>query len=504
MKKLLLSLGIALMAFATNAQTTIDWTTVSFTGVAEKSATITATDQGFTLTVDQNGGTTKPTKNGTYNDVRCYAGNKITLSSSSNMTSCVFNLSDQGLKRVSSGNTVNTGSLVVNVEAKTITWTGSATSFEITVGASADLGTDGASKAAQLDFNSTVISAGAATTVANPTFTPAAGTYYSAQTVTIDCATASAAIQYSTDGTNYQAYTAPVTVDKTMTLYAKATKDGLTASGVSQADYVISSVESVATIADFLAKNTTGTADKVPYKITGDVTVTYVGVSSSNHYLFVKDATGALQIFSKGEDFPVAYKNGDVISGIEGSVDFYGKAPQMVPELASFTAAKSNAPVAPLEVLVEDVVPTMVNQYILLKGVTVTVTDGKATTTTQNGTDLAIYNRFPSVVSPTETGVHDVAGIVSSYNDNLQLFPTDFDYVPSGVNNVENDANTTIVANYGNVEINAADANRAYVYNAAGQIVVNKVVAAGANTIDLNPGFYIVKVGAIVAKVIVK
>lgn len=68
-------------------------------------------------------------------------------------------------------------------------------------------------------------------TVATPTFTPAAGTYTSVQTVTIACATDGATISYSTDGgTTWTTYTTPITVSETTTIMAKAEKDGMVTS----------------------------------------------------------------------------------------------------------------------------------------------------------------------------------------------------------------------------------------------------------------------------------
>lgn len=66
-------------------------------------------------------------------------------------------------------------------------------------------------------------------TVAMPTFSPDAGTYYNNVTVTISCATEGATIHYTTDGADASAnspvYTAPITLSKTSTIKAVAIKD---------------------------------------------------------------------------------------------------------------------------------------------------------------------------------------------------------------------------------------------------------------------------------------
>jgi Chitobiase/beta-hexosaminidase C-terminal domain len=86
---------------------------------------------------------------------------------------------------------------------------------------------------------------GGTTTVATPTFSPAAGTYSTTQSVTIADATSGAAIHYTTDGTTPTAtsptYTTAITVAATTTIKAIGTKSGSTTSTVASATYTISS-----------------------------------------------------------------------------------------------------------------------------------------------------------------------------------------------------------------------------------------------------------------------
>jgi len=79
---------------------------------------------------------------------------------------------------------------------------------------------------------------------ATPTFSPAGGSYTSAQQVTIASATSGANIYYTADGTVPTAsstlYTGPITVSSSQTLSAIAVASGHTNSGVASATYVIS------------------------------------------------------------------------------------------------------------------------------------------------------------------------------------------------------------------------------------------------------------------------
>jgi|GEM_PF-2316933 len=81
--------------------------------------------------------------------------------------------------------------------------------------------------------------------VAAPVFSPAAGTYGSAQSVTITSATGGASIRYTTDGstpseTAGTLYSGPVSIGSTATLKAIAFESGMSDSTVTSGSYVIS------------------------------------------------------------------------------------------------------------------------------------------------------------------------------------------------------------------------------------------------------------------------
>lgn len=95
---------------------------------------------------------------------------------------------------------------------------------------------------------------GVVTEVAAPTFSPEAGTYTSAQNVTISCATEGATIYYTIDGsqpTNESTvYSKAIPVATTTTIKAKAFKEGLDASAIASATYTIVVIEHAGTEAD--------------------------------------------------------------------------------------------------------------------------------------------------------------------------------------------------------------------------------------------------------------
>ena len=82
-------------------------------------------------------------------------------------------------------------------------------------------------------------------TVATPTFSVAAGTYSSAQSVALSCGTSGATIHYTTDGSTPNAssavYSSPINVSSSETINAYAVESGMTDSSVASAAYVINS-----------------------------------------------------------------------------------------------------------------------------------------------------------------------------------------------------------------------------------------------------------------------
>jgi Chitobiase/beta-hexosaminidase C-terminal domain len=93
------------------------------------------------------------------------------------------------------------------------------------------------------------VTAGALTPAATPTFSPAAGTYAVAQTVTISCSTPSSSIFYTTNGstptTSSTPYTTPITVSITSTVQAIATASGFSQSAIGSAAYTITAAGAV-------------------------------------------------------------------------------------------------------------------------------------------------------------------------------------------------------------------------------------------------------------------
>lgn len=113
-----------------------------------------------------------------------------------------------------------------NSSTSNITFTGSATgAITITM----TNGTSG-QRAMYLKSITVTYTSNAGGTVSTPTIS-GNSPFLTSTDVTITCGTDGAAIQYSTDGTSWNNYSAPFTLTETTTVTAKATKSGLTDSG---------------------------------------------------------------------------------------------------------------------------------------------------------------------------------------------------------------------------------------------------------------------------------
>lgn len=152
------------------------------------------------------------------------------------------------------------------------------------------------------------------TAAATPTFSPAAGTYSTAQSVTISDATTGATIYYTTNGTtpttSSTVYSGPIAVSSSQTIEAIATASGYSQSAVAVAAYIINANPVTATPTftppggTFLTAQTVTISDATPgatiYYTTNGTTPTtsstlYAGpitVSSSETIEAIAVATG--------------------------------------------------------------------------------------------------------------------------------------------------------------------------------------------------------------------
>lgn len=405
-------------------------------------------------------------------DFRVYAGATLTITADGDY---IKYIAIEGAKTGSGAMDFSEGTYMSGI------WGGSTTSLVITIKAT-------------VNFNSFIVTTASTAGVANPKLSPGANIFFEPQNITMTCATEGATIYYTLDGTNpttaSSIYTEPVLINKTTIIKAFAYKDGVS-SDLIEAYYQINVATKVANIAEFIALGAGAVGE-----FTNPVYVLY----QNGKYLFIKDDSGCLQVYGA---LNTTYKNGDIIpAGINGTVTEYTGAIQMAPNSDSFIAGISGDAIAPITKTIDEIDALSLNEYVIIKNLTVTLVSSKNYTLSDGTATLPAFARFSGITFPTDDKKYDIAGIVNSNLGTLQLFPTAFTY-SSGVDNVET-STTTIVAGNGIISINAETSTEVVIINGAGQVVAQKSIIEGENNIEVATGFYIVKVANVVTKVIVK
>lgn len=139
-------------------------------------------------------------------------------------------------------------------------------------------------------------------TVATPTFSPTGGTFDSATSVTISCATTGATIHYTTNGddptSSSPAYSAPISVGESMTIKAIAVKNGYKDSSVATANYTIGGGSPATSTLTFTAAcGGSGTADDgAAWTISSDADESTFDNTKGIHYGTSKKAVSYLTL----------------------------------------------------------------------------------------------------------------------------------------------------------------------------------------------------------------
>ncbi len=262
-----------------------------------------------------------------------------------------------------------------------------------------------------------------------PVFSLNPGAYYSApQTVTITCDTTDAIIYYTLDGskptTSSAVYSTPITIDSNITLKAIAVK-GTNKSVVATAAYTFPFFRVLDNIAAFKAQTSTDTI----FKVNSPMTVIFQ--TADKYHTFLQDSSAAIYVYSTMDK---AYQAGDVINGgVFGTYSLYYTMNEMKPVAgAPLADGVAGTPVAPIEVTVSE----LYRNYALYEGKLVTVkgvkinNDFTFTTGSANGVDATgdtifnIRNTFKTLgMSVVANDVADVTGLVTRYNNKIQIAP---------------------------------------------------------------------------------
>lgn len=219
---------LLLIAVASAAWGEEESVTFSEQGYSNAQEITSYTGTNFSITFDKGTNNNAPKYYTTGTAIRLYGSNTFTISSENTLTKVVLSFgSSDGSNEI----TADEGSYDNG------TWTGSAKSITFTIG-----GTTGNRRLSGLTVTYTPA---VSNKVAKPVvsgITP----FYPSTEVSITCGTDGAIIQYSTDGTTWSNYNEPFTITETTTVYAKATKEGLTDSEVASKTFTKATVMTIA------------------------------------------------------------------------------------------------------------------------------------------------------------------------------------------------------------------------------------------------------------------
>ena len=250
--------------------------------------------------------------------------------------------------------------------------------------------------------------------VATPTFSPAAGTYTSAQTVTISCATDGATILYSTDGGNTWKEGNTVTVGETMTIQAKATKAGKEDSNVATATYTINLPASVSSIAEVNVLD-----PGKDFVFNNKAVVVY----HKGNQMWIQDydidentVGGALVYDENGFSFD---KKDVLKTGWTGTTNVYSGNKQII----NLDAEKDNTDTKePVALKRTSLAPVNEQEYVLLEGVTIS-DDLKIMLGEQEVLLYPAKFQLFTDFEPKEGFTYNVKGIFDIYNDTYEIYP---------------------------------------------------------------------------------
>lgn len=507
MKKFLLSLAILATGFGiANAETvTIDGsdTNVELAGTKLTSGNYqpltSASLSGVTLTFAENGASTKPAWYANSKDFRVYAKSsvKVTVPAGATISEITFTFTSTWGANNYSNLTVSSGSITPTFTATnkptngaTIVWSGSATDVTFTVPATKD---SWMSANPQFRFAKCVVtySTGGGPVAPSAPVISGETTFYGDNTTVTMTAAAGADIYYTMSATtpadpttSSLKYTNEIVINSTTTFKAIAVKDGLT-SPVATKTFTKGEVENVANIAEFLTK-----AKGTVCRFANPVTV--MGLYDKR-YMFVEDATGALQIFATNNQLDRPYQMGQTISGFVGSADVYNNNPQLAvadfistfPATASGTAREIKPKI--IEPTLEAVQANL-NRYVVVTG-----------SVTKTGNNyfvgpVQLYKRFNSISalpSDIEGQNKDVAGYAVIFNTTPELYFTEVG-APNTLN--VNSLEMTNAPIYG---------AQGYVVAPEGAVVYNMSGARVANS-GLAAGIYLVRYNGVTTKVVVR
>ncbi len=341
-----------------------------------------AFDNSITGTFGKGNGSTAPQyyTNGTA--VRWYGGNTLAITASNATVSEIV------LTYTQKNKTVTTDVGTYNHDNGT--WSGSASSVTFTVESGSGHNRVSAIKV-------TYSASGSTPTCATPTFSPAAGTYTQAQSVSISCATEGATVYYTTNGqdptTSSTVYSGAINVSSNTTIKAMAAKSGFDNSAVASATY---NFVTPMTIAEVRAQQT------------DDVITTGTVTSCVGNTGYIQDATAAICVY--GTSLTV----GDNICVVGSLTNYNGLLEIINPQVTVISSGNTINPET--MTVAQAVASTNQGWYIRIEDATVTAISDKNVTIAQGDANVVVRFANTSDITFEVNDIISLNGNIGAFN----------------------------------------------------------------------------------------
>ena len=279
---------------------------------------------------------------------------------------------------------------------------------------------------------------GSGPVIATPTFSPAAGTYTEAQSVSISCETQGTTIYYTTDGSDPDdestEYTGSITVSETTTIKAIAIDGDDNTSSIATATY---NILTPMTIAEVRAQGTGSV-------FTSGTVTSCVGTTG-----YIQDATAAICVYG------TALTVGDNIT-VQGTLSDYNGLLEITNPVV--TVVSSGNTVNP-ELMTIAQVNASTNQgwYVRIEGATVTAINDKNATIAQGENSVVVRFANASDITFAVDDIISLNGNIGYYNANQIANPQNV--------TVQENENPTISAENVSIAANAIEGEISYTIN---------------------------------------
>ncbi len=395
----LLLMGTALFA-QSRTEASIDFAEQGYENAQDMDGVVIDIDDNVTIVFNKGTGSNAPKYYNTGTAIRAYGGNNFVVSSTATISSITLTFS--------SGEGTNEITTDVGVFEST-NWTGSSSEVTFTVG-----GTSGHRRVRAVDVIYT--DGGGQPTVATPTFSPTAGTYYEAQTVTINCSTEGATIHYTIDGTDptesSTVYESPISISETTTVKAFAMKEGYLDSGIASAHYTIAEAPSVITIAEARA------LELNEYALVQGM-VTFI----DGRNVYIQDETAGIDLYLNNNTVPENLALGDMVQAYGKRANYNGLAELSNingsdSEQFSILSSGNELPLAVKTIaeILEDGNEALQCTRVKIEAATIGAINTNGNTPLTQGENSTNIYKVPALEGIEEGDVVDVIGVVGYFN----------------------------------------------------------------------------------------